>query len=73
MSLYDKYPAFGGRGPLDMRVGVSLGLVATIFMILRVYVRLRINKFGTAALIWALVAWVRISPVPTRSALTTHS
>ena len=26
-------------------------------MILRVYVRLRINKFGTTALMWALLAW----------------
>ncbi|KAJ5161944.1 hypothetical protein N7492_007336 [Penicillium capsulatum] len=58
MSLHDKYPAFGGRGPTDMSVGVALGLVATIFMLLRIYVRLRINKFGTTALIWALVAWL---------------
>jgi hypothetical protein len=58
MSLQDRYPAYGGRGPADLRVGLGLGAVATIFMILRVYVRLRVNKFGTTALIWALVAWV---------------
>lgn len=58
MSLQERFPAYGGRGPGDLRLGLGLGAVATIFMILRVYVRLRVNKFGTTALIWALVAWV---------------
>lgn len=59
MNLKERYPAFGGRGPSDMSVGIALGVVATIFIALRIYVRLRINTFGTSALIWALFAWVR--------------
>ena len=58
MSLHDRFPAYGGRGPGDLRLGIALGTIATIFMVLRVYVRLRVNKFGTVALIWSLVAWV---------------
>jgi len=57
MSLHDSFPAYGGRGPGDFRLGIALGSIATLFMILRVYVRLRINKFGTTALMWALLAW----------------
>lgn len=62
MNLKERYPAFGGRGPGDMSVGIALGVVATIFIALRIYVRLRINTFGTSALIWALFAWVRERP-----------
>lgn len=58
MSLKQSFPAYGGRGPSDMRVGIAMGVITTIIMVLRVYVRLRINKFGTAALIWTLVSWV---------------
>ncbi|KAJ5580039.1 uncharacterized protein N7459_006024 [Penicillium hispanicum] len=58
MGLHARYPAYGGRGPSDLRLGLGLGAVATIFMALRVYVRLRVNKFGTTALIWSLVAWL---------------
>lgn len=58
-NLHERFPAFGGRGPGDMRVGIALGVVATLFIALRIYVRLRINNFGTAALVWALIAWVR--------------
>ncbi|KAF7717206.1 Uncharacterized protein PECH_004060 [Penicillium ucsense] len=58
MGLRDTYPAYGGHGPEDLRLGLGLGSVATIFMILRVYVRLRINTFGTRALILSLVAWL---------------
>lgn len=61
MSLHDQYPAYGGHGPTDLRLGISLAVIATIFMVLRVYVRLRVNKFGTTALILSLVAWV--SPI----------
>ncbi|KAJ5832062.1 hypothetical protein N7474_000373 [Penicillium riverlandense] len=57
MSLHDSFPAYGGRGPGDVRLGIALGAVATLFIFLRVYVRLRINKFGTTALMWALLAW----------------
>ena len=59
MGLHESFPAYGGRGPADLRLGIALGVVATVFMALRVYVRLRMNKFGTTSLIWALVAWVR--------------
>ncbi|KAJ5988078.1 hypothetical protein N7481_003288 [Penicillium waksmanii] len=58
MSLHDQYPAYGGRGPTDLRLGISLAVIATIFMVMRVYVRLRVNKFGTTALILSLVAWL---------------
>ncbi|KAJ5908723.1 hypothetical protein N7495_001405 [Penicillium taxi] len=58
MGLEEKYPAYGGRGPGDLRLGLGLGATATIFMVLRVYVRLRVNKFGTAALIWSIAAWI---------------
>lgn len=58
MSLHEKYPAYGGKGPEDFRLGIALGAIATIFMILRVYVRLRVNKFGTTALLLSLLAWV---------------
>ena len=58
-SLHERFPAFDGRGHGDMRVGIALGVIATLFIILRIYVRLRINKFGTSALVWALIAWVR--------------
>lgn len=58
MSFHDQYPAYGGRGPGDFRLGVSLAVIATIFMILRVYVRLRVNKFGTTALLLSLLAYV---------------
>ncbi|OGE50159.1 hypothetical protein PENARI_c018G04992 [Penicillium arizonense] len=58
MGLHESYPAYGGSGPSDFRLGIALGTVATVFMVLRVYVRLRMNKFGTTALIWSLVAWL---------------
>lgn len=58
MSLHDQYPAYGGRGPSDLRLGIALGTIATIFMIMRLYVRLRVNKFGTTALLLSLLAWV---------------
>ena len=58
MSLHDQFPAYGGRGPSDLRLGIALGTIATIFMILRVYVRCRVNKFGTTALLLSLLAWV---------------
>lgn len=58
MSLEQKFPAYGGHGPADFRLGIALGLIATTFMILRVYVRLRVNKFGTTALLLSLLAWV---------------
>lgn len=58
MSLKEKFPAYGERGPADFRLGIALGLIATTFMILRVYVRLRVNKFGTTALLLSLLAWV---------------
>lgn len=61
MSLADRFPAYGGYGPGDLRLGISLSVVATIFMLLRVYVRLRVNQFGTSALMWSLVAWVGYS------------
>ncbi|KAJ5280743.1 hypothetical protein N7478_006115 [Penicillium angulare] len=57
MSLHDQYPAYGGRGPSDLRLGIALGTIATIFMIMRVYVRVRVNKFGTTALMLSLLAW----------------
>ena len=59
MNLHERFPAYGGRGPNDLRLGIALGVITTIFIALRLYVRLRINKFGTAALVWALIAWVR--------------
>ncbi|CAI7655499.1 unnamed protein product [Penicillium glandicola] len=58
MGLHESFPAYGGRGPNDLRLGITMGVIATIFMAMRVYVRLRINKFGTTALIWALIAWL---------------
>jgi len=58
MSLKDNFPAYGGRGPADFRLGIAFGLIATTFMIMRVYVRLRVNKFGTTALLLSLLAWV---------------
>jgi len=58
MSLEEKFPVYGGRGPGDLRLGIALAVIATIFMVLRVYVRLRVNKFGTSALVWSLIAWV---------------
>ena len=58
MGLQENYPAYGGRGPGDLQLGLGLGSVATLFMILRVYVRMRVNKFGTTALILSLLAWV---------------
>lgn len=58
MGLQENFPAYGGYGPGDLRLGLGMGWVATIFMILRVYVRLRVNEFGTRALILSLVAWV---------------
>ncbi|KAJ5669969.1 uncharacterized protein N7477_005332 [Penicillium maclennaniae] len=57
MSLQERFPAYGGRGPSDFRLGISLGVIATTFMVLRIYVRLRINKFGTTALLLSLLAW----------------
>lgn len=58
MSFEEKFPAYGGRGPTDLHLGYGLAIVATLFMILRVYVRLRVNKFGTTALMLSLLAWV---------------
>jgi hypothetical protein len=62
MSLQEKFPAYGGRGPADFRLGIALGVIATTFMVLRVYVRLRVNKFGTTALLLSLLAWVGHTP-----------
>lgn len=58
MSLEEKFPAYGGRGPGDLRLGITLAIIATLFMAMRVYVRLFLNKFGTTALMWSLAAWV---------------
>lgn len=58
MGSQERFPAYGGRGPEAMRLGIALTAIATILIVLRIYVRLRINKFGTAALVWALLAWV---------------
>jgi hypothetical protein len=58
MSLEERFPAYGGRGPGDLRLGIALAIIATIFMAMRVYVRLFLNKFGTTALMWSLAAWV---------------
>ena len=58
MSLEERFPAYGGRGPGDLRLGIALAIIATIFMAMRVYVRLFMNKFGTAALMLSLAAWV---------------
>ncbi|KAF2229101.1 hypothetical protein EV356DRAFT_437826, partial [Viridothelium virens] len=58
MDLYKHYHAYGGRGPTCVRVGLSLGTLATILIILRIYVRLRINRTGTTALLWAIATWI---------------
>lgn len=58
MSLEESFPAYGGRGPSDMKLGIALGVITTVIMVLRVYVRVRINEFGTSALLWTLVSWV---------------
>lgn len=58
MGLKESFPAYGGRGPNDVRTGIALAVITTIIIVLRIYVRLRINKFGTVALIWTLVSWV---------------
>ena len=58
MGIHQHYQAYGGRGPTCVRTGLSLGLLATLLIMLRIYVRLRMNRRGTAALIWAIVAWV---------------
>ncbi|KAJ5083913.1 hypothetical protein NUU61_008492 [Penicillium alfredii] len=58
MGLHEQFPAYGGRGPGDLRLGLALGSLATVVMAMRVYVRLRVNKFGTTALIWSLMAWM---------------
>lgn len=58
MGLHEQYPAYGGRGPGVLGLGIVLGVIGTFFIFLRLYVRLRFNKFGTTALIWALSAWV---------------
>ncbi|KAF2233624.1 hypothetical protein EV356DRAFT_468184 [Viridothelium virens] len=57
MDLYQQYHAYGGRGPTCVRTGLSLAVLATILIILRIYVRLRINNLGTTALLWAIAAW----------------
>ncbi|KAI9699843.1 MAG: hypothetical protein M1820_007018 [Bogoriella megaspora] len=58
MDLFEKYDAYGGQGPKSVRTGLSLGALATILIILRIYVRLRISTLGTTALFWAIAAWV---------------
>ena len=60
MTLQERFPAYGGRGPGDLRLGLGLGVTATVLIFLRVYVRVRINRLGTRALIWALLAWVSL-------------
>lgn len=72
MSLQDKFPAYGGRGPSDLRLGIALGVIATVFMVMRLYVRLRINKFGTTALSFSLLAWVCLSSEYAEMHLLTH-
>jgi hypothetical protein len=58
MTLHDKFPAYGGSGPRILGLGIGLGSVATVLVALRVYVRIRITRVGTAALAWSLAAWV---------------
>ena len=60
MTLQERFPAYGGRGPSDLRLGLGLGVTATILIFLRVYVRVRVNRLGTRALLWALLAWVSL-------------
>ncbi|KAI9662267.1 MAG: hypothetical protein M1821_008434 [Bathelium mastoideum] len=57
MGLHQQYDAYGGRGSSCIGTGLSLGTLATILIILRIYIRLRINNLGTTALIWAIAAW----------------
>ena len=58
MGLYQQYQAYGGMGPACIGTGLSLAVLATLLIILRIYVRLRMNKLGTTALLWAIAAWV---------------
>ncbi|KAL2782683.1 hypothetical protein BJX66DRAFT_345611 [Aspergillus keveii] len=57
MTLHDKFPAYGGSGSRILGLGIGLGSVATVLVALRVYVRIRITRFGTTALAWSLAAW----------------
>ena len=43
MNLNEHYPTFGRCGPNDMSVGIALGMVATIFIALHIYVQLQIK------------------------------
>ena len=61
MGLEAQYPAYGGRGPVCLRVGLGLAALATVLIFLRLYVRLRISTAGTKALIWAIAAWVSVA------------
>jgi len=59
MGLSKDFPAYGGYGPICVRIGLALGSIATILIFLRIYVRVKINNIGTTALLWALLSWVK--------------
>lgn len=59
MNLNEHYPTFGRCGPNDMSVGIALGMVATIFIALHIYIQLQINTFWISVLICALFSWVQ--------------
>lgn len=55
---HQKYPAYGGRGPIIVGVGLALGSITTMLLLLRLYVRFAITPHGGWALAWAGCAWV---------------
>ena len=59
MNLNEHYPTFGRCSPNDMSVGIALGMVATIFIALHIYIQLQINTFWISVLICALFSWVQ--------------
>ena len=55
--------AYGGRGPLILRVTWALVAIYTLLLALRSFVRIKIVKSGGAwSLIWACVSWVSKTP-----------
>lgn len=58
MAIAPSPHAYGGQGPVMMGITWTFALVATIVLVLRTYVGLRITRRLRWDLFWVISAWV---------------
>ncbi|KAI5249430.1 hypothetical protein E4T43_00910 [Aureobasidium subglaciale] len=53
-----QYQSYGGRGPLLVRIAIVEAVIATIFLVLRVYTVVFVAPRKAWDLLWSAIAWV---------------